>query len=287
MKIGVLVSGNLGRLVLQEIVEVFNISFILTDRNSDGILDICAKNQIPYFSGNPRNSKAIVALPNIDCDLIVSVNYLFLIEKDLIELPLKMAINFHGSLLPKYRGRTPHVWSIINNESETGITAHKIDLGCDTGEIIAQKKISISPLDTGGDILRKYNEAYPKFVKNVIHDIEHGSFTLTKQNESLATYFGKRTAEDGRIDWNWQKERIHNWIRAQARPYPGAYTFYDSDKVVIHRIRFSDFGFHYSIPNGTILLIDNDVPVVKTSNGSIELVDFETQCTLQSNKILR
>src|SRR3990172_4050960 len=144
MEIGLLISGLLGFEVIQKLLNHFNINFVLTDKQSVEIVRLCNEKKIACYAGNPRNGLALKKLPKINCDVIVSVNYLFLIEKDIIELPKKIAINFHGSLLPKYRGRTPHVWAIINNESETGVTAHVIDEECDSGAILAQKKIPIS-----------------------------------------------------------------------------------------------------------------------------------------------
>jgi methionyl-tRNA formyltransferase len=201
--------------------------------------------------------------------LILSVNYLFIIESDVINLS-KYAINLHGSLLPKYRGRTPHVWAIINNEVETGITAHFIDEKCDTGDIIFQKIIEIKIQDTGASILKKYEEVYPGMIIEILNRIKSGSLKRVKQDETKATFFEKRTPLDGQINWNWHKERIYNWIRAQSYPYPGAYTYYNNEKVIIDEVAFSDFGYSQSFINGLIL---NDHPtiIVKTPNGAVEL----------------
>ncbi|OFY63624.1 MAG: hypothetical protein A3H98_01035 [Bacteroidetes bacterium RIFCSPLOWO2_02_FULL_36_8] len=287
MEIGLLISGLLGFEVIQKLLNHFNINFVLTDKQSVEIVRLCNEKKIACYAGNPRNGLALKKLPKINCDVIVSVNYLFLIEKDIIELPKKIAINFHGSLLPKYRGRTPHVWAIINNESETGVTAHVIDEECDSGAILAQKKIPISSEDSGGTLLEMFKKIYPDFVIEVLQNIRNNSYTAKPQNNLLATYFGKRTAGDGRIDWNWQKERIYNWVRAQAKPYPGAFTFYRGNKIIIHKIKFSEFGFHCTIPNGTILEINNKIPIVKTPNGCIEIIDFETDCTMDVNNNLQ
>ena len=95
---------------------------MFTDTRSKEIVNFCIKNYIPYFIGNPRNDKAVDFIKKFPTDVILSINYLFIINSDLIKLPRKYAINFHGSLLPKYRGRTPHIWSIINNEKETNVS---------------------------------------------------------------------------------------------------------------------------------------------------------------------
>ena len=156
MKLGILSSGNLGKDILEKIILNFNVVFVLTDINSQGILSLCKDNKVPYFKGNPRNGIGYDFIKKIEVDIIVSINYLFLIEKDIIQHSKQLTFNIHGSLLPKYRGRTPHVWSIINNEKETGITAHVIDEGCDTGDIISQIKIPINQIETGAEILNKF-----------------------------------------------------------------------------------------------------------------------------------
>jgi methionyl-tRNA formyltransferase len=178
-------------------------------------------------------------------------------------------VNIHGSLLPKYRGRTPHVWAIINNESKTGITAHLIDDGCDTGDIIRQTEVIIENNDTGADILAKFNKLYLPFVDELLVDYEQDSITFLPQKNENATLFGKRTPNDGKINWCWQKERVRNWVRAQANPYPGAFSFLEGHKVIIDEVVFSEMGFDSSDQNGLIVSLD---PIcVKTPNGVIEL----------------
>lgn len=276
MILGVAVSGNLGFIVLKELIQLYEIKFVITDSNSDKIIQFCKANTIKLYAGNPRNGKALNKLGDSTCDVLVSVNYLFLIENDLINLPSQIAINFHGSLLPKYRGRTPHVWAIINGETQTGITAHQIDGGCDTGAIIGQKIVKIEPNDTGVTVLGKYNETYPSFVVEILESINNKTYSLTEQDNSKATFFGKRTPEDGCINWNWHKERIMNWIRALASPYPGAFTHYEGRKVIINNAECSDFGFRYDDENGKIiLLIDNDI-IVKTPNGCLKLSNLKS-----------
>lgn len=286
MTLGVMVSGHLGFILLQTLQKCYQINFVLTDKKSESIIRFCQERSILTYSGNPRNSRVLTSLGNISCDVLISVNYLFLIENDLISLPSKIAINFHGSLLPQYRGRTPHVWAIINGETETGITAHKIDGGCDTGEIIAQKKVSIKINDTGAIVLEKYKNLYPSFVLEVLESIENNSYELIPQNHQKATYFGKRTPEDGRIDWNWEKNRIRNWIRAQAHPYPGAFTYYNTKKIIIHQSEFSDLGFKNTDTNGKILNVENDSITVKTSNGCLKLSQIVGDWSFEVDTIL-
>ena len=270
MKIGVLTSGSLGAYILDKILFNLDVKFVLTDSNSEEILKTCKKNKILYFKGNPRNGAGYNFIKNIEVDVIISVNYLFLIENDIIKHSKQLTFNIHGSLLPKYRGRTPHVWAIINNEKETGITAHVIDEYCDTGDIISQIKIQIDPFDTGNDLLNKFKMLYFSLITEVIEKIKSENIILTKQDENSSTYFGIRKPEDGRINWNWQKERIINWVRAQANPYPGAFSIVNNQKLIIDKVEVCSSGFRFDIENGTILSVAPNI-IVKTTNGALEI----------------
>lgn len=272
MKIGLLISGKLGLTVFEDLVDKHSIEFVLTDKQSDEIIELANLKKIDTFIGNPRNNKTFDFLKFKQIEVLISINYLYIIEKDLIQLPSILAFNIHGSLLPKYRGRTPHVWAIINNEKTTGITAHIIDEGCDTGDILAQTSIPILESDTGNDILLKFSTLYVPFVNDILKQITEKSLSRITQNNELSTYFPKRTSEDGKINWDWQKERIHNWVRAQAYPYPGAFTFANQQKIIIDKIEYSEFGFTSEIPNGSIISI---YPfIVKTSNGAIKIASI-------------
>lgn len=270
MKVGFLVSGALGETVLKYFLNQLDIQFVLTDKSSTSIVDLCKLNNIPVYAGNPRNENIHNFIQGLECDVIASVNYLFIIQKKIISLAKGLCFNVHGSLLPKFRGRTPHVWAIINGEKQTGITAHVIDEGCDTGAIIKQVVIDIEKEDTGAIILEKYKALYIPLVEEVFKNYKEGNIQLEVQDESKATFFGKRTQNDGRIDWNWCVERIQNWVRAQAYPYPGAFTFYNNQKIVIDKVSKSDFGFHYLVENGTILSAN---PILVKCTNSVLQID--------------
>ena len=271
MNLALFVSGGLGFKVLDYLKESkHSIICVYTDSNSNEIIDTANDNHLPIFTGNPRNERALRFIDAYAIDIILSVNYLFLIERSLFS-KAKLAVNIHGSLLPKYRGRTPHVWAIINNEPKTGVTAHLIDDGCDTGDIVKQKEVIINHTDTGADILEKFNKLYVPIVDEILSDFERGSIKPLPQNNKNATFFGKRTPNEGRINWDWKKERIRNWVRAQAYPYPGAFTYHEGldEKVIIDEVVFSDRGFNETDRNGLIVSLN---PIcVKTPDGVLEL----------------
>ena len=134
--IGVMACGKIGLTTLKVLLNSFDVAFILTDRLSQFIREFAEKSGIPVFEDNPRQGAATKFIRRMEIkqiDVLVSVNYRFLIDADLITYPKIMSLNIHGSLLPRYRGRAPLIWAIINGETETGITVHCIDEGCDLG----------------------------------------------------------------------------------------------------------------------------------------------------------
>ncbi|MFA6260125.1 MAG: methionyl-tRNA formyltransferase [Bacteroidia bacterium] len=272
MKFGLFVSGGLGLEVMKQLFTHYQPAFVATDSGSTGIIDFAEQCNLPLFKGNPRKGKLMTFLGDQRFELGLSVNYLFLLEQNILDR-FDVAVNFHGSLLPRYRGRTPHVWAIINNEIETGITAHLIEEGCDTGPVILQKRVPILKDDTGADILKKYESLYPGMVLQLMQMAENGEMHTTPQDESQASYFGKRTPDDGGINWNWDMERIRNWVRAQAYPYPGAFTFCEGQKVIIDKVVPVLTGNNSDeSSNGTILYInEQNKPVVKVSDGCLIL----------------
>lgn len=279
MRYCICVSGGLGYIVLQYLCEHHvDVACVLTDSKSDGIIAYCGENGLPYYAGNPRNGRADEWMEQNDMkfDNLLSINYLFILEADILKRA-KLAINFHGSLLPKYRGRTPHVWAIINGEKECGITAHLMNTECDDGDIVRQIHVQIDDEDTGADILNKYNALYPDLVMGIVRDVENGTITYVKQDKVKATYFGKRTPADGHIDWNWQKERIRNWVRAQAYPYPGAFSYVKGETIVINKLKYSDFGFNCEMENGLVIGVEDGKPIVKTPNGAVVLMDINSE----------
>ncbi len=285
MRLVLLVSGDLGMRLLIDINQSTNrIMGVFTDKRSKFISDYCKKNDLKCFVGNPRKGKATSFIEQLQCDVLLSINYLFIIEEDLIQLPKKYAINFHGSLLPKYRGRTPHIWAIINGESETGITAHILNEKLDDGDIVHQVNIPIGIEETGADILNKFHEAYPTMVKVVLMKIENDAIIRKKQDRKKAVYFSKRTPNDGQINWNWSRVRIRNWIRAQAKPYPGAFSFLGSKKIVINKAIFSDFGFSDQQKNGTVLEIFDKSIIVKTPTGALEIKELNLDLNVKLSK---
>ena len=286
MNLAILAGSNIGYSTLNQIVNYYTVKIVFTDARSTQIINLAKQEGILLHIGNPRNGRASSLIESVKIDVLISVNYLFIIERDMIDWPKTLAFNVHGSLLPKYRGRTPHVWSIINGEESCGITAHIIDEKCDAGDILEQVEIPIGHDDTGASILKKYESRYFPIIKSVLSKVERNSIVMLKQNNSLATYFSKRSEKDGRINWTWHRQRIRNWIRAQSSPYPGAFTYYFERKIIIDFAEFSDLGYSDHIIDGTIIGISKGKPIIKTPNGALILTKIRGEVIFEIGKSL-
>jgi methionyl-tRNA formyltransferase len=146
-----------------------------------------------------------------------------MIRAPLLSLAERGAYNMHGSLLPRYRGRVPVNWAVLHGERETGATLHAMTVKPDDGAIVDQQAVPILPDDTAGEVFAKVTVAAEIALDRCLPALLAGRAILRPQDPSLASYFGGRRPEDGRIDWTSDARAIHDLVRAVAPPYPGAF----------------------------------------------------------------
>lgn len=268
--------GKLGKYCLDELsANGYVIDYILTHKElEDESVDTFAlKNNILYsYKDARKNLNEVVDIINsLKPKYLISVNYRYILPKDVFTIP-EFAINIHGSLLPKYRGRTPHVWSIINGEKISGITCHIIEESVDTGDIIEQCIVDIEKYETGYSLITKFHTLYPSLLIFSLKKLEKGA-VLIKQNGDDASYYGKRTPDMGYIDFNKNYKDVINFVRAQAEPYPGAYYYLvDGRKIIINNLTVNEIrDFKESI--GIIIMIENSY-YVKCRDAYLELENF-------------
>ena len=143
----------------------------------------------------------------------------------------------HGSLLPKYRGRVPVNWAVINGESETGATLHYMTEKPDAGDIVDQQAVAILPDDTAVDVFEKVTSAAARVLDRSLPVLISGTAPRVPQDLTRGSYSGGRKPQDGRIDWNQTAQRVHNLVRGVAPPYPGAFTSLAGGTLKILRTR--------------------------------------------------
>jgi methionyl-tRNA formyltransferase len=185
---------------------------------------------------DPDNPDIEKELRKIVPDFIFSFYYRRMLPPPVLKLAKRGAFNMHGSLLPKYRGRAPVNWAILNGENETGATLHEMVAKPDAGRIVDQERVPIGPDDLAVEVFHKVTDAAEVVLKRSLKGILSGTAKLQPQDLSRGSYFGGRRPEDGRIDWSKSAREIHNLVRAVAPPYPGAFT----DGLRINKTRLED-----------------------------------------------
>ncbi|MBS1203648.1 MAG: UDP-4-amino-4-deoxy-L-arabinose formyltransferase [Proteobacteria bacterium] len=199
---------------------------------------IAAERGIPVYAPDDVNHPLWVdRIRDLNADVIFSFYYRDLLCDNILSTARLGAFNLHGSLLPAYRGRAPLNWVLVNGETETGVTLHRMVARADAGAIIAQQRVAIEENDEALSLHRKLSEAAKVMLSSVLPDIKAQSFSETAQDESKASYFGRRTPEDGRLDWEKPAQTLQNLVRAVSDPWPGAYSFAGTHKFIVWKAR--------------------------------------------------
>jgi methionyl-tRNA formyltransferase len=188
---------------------------------------------IPVYEVNQNIKDYITIVEEIQPDFILAIGWYYMLPNKIIKSANKGAAGIHASLLPKGRGNAPLVWSLINGDTKTGVSFFYFSDGVDNGDIIEQIEIEINEDETIKSLLDKVEIASIEILLKSIPLIEKNLVTPIPQDHSLATIYPKRSPEDGLIDWNKSAKEITRFIRAQTKPYPGAFTYINDKKVVL------------------------------------------------------
>ncbi len=207
-------------------------------------------------------------------DLLWITDYRYLLPASLLALAPLGAVNLHPSLLPRYRGRAPINWAILHGERELGLTAHVVDEGMDTGDILAQRRIMLDETEDVGDALARLLPHYRTLPSEIVAAMRAGTLVRTPQDHAAASAFPARTPADGLIDWSRPAVAVRDLVRAVAAPYPGAFSMLDGHRVTVWRARIVP-GRAGAAP-GTVLALDAAAPVVQCGDDALQLLRVET-----------
>ncbi|BBQ81818.1 TPA: bifunctional UDP-4-amino-4-deoxy-L-arabinose formyltransferase/UDP-glucuronic acid oxidase ArnA [Kluyvera ascorbata] len=201
-------------------------------------------------------------------EVIFSFYYRNLLSDEILNLAPKGAFNLHGSLLPKYRGRAPLNWVLVNGEKETGVTLHRMTHRADAGDIVAQQSVAIADSDVALTLHRKLCAASQTLLGDALAKIRSGQVDARAQDDSQATYVGRRTPEDGRLEWEKPAQTLHNLVRAVSDPWPGAFGFVGTNKFIVWKSRVrTDMP---AAKPGTVLSVSP--LVIACGEGALEIV---------------
>ena len=227
-----------------------------------------------YQPKRVREPEALALLRGYEPELIVVAAFgqilpkelLDILPQEILDLPQYGCINVHASLLPKYRGAAPIQWAILNGDAVTGVTIMRMDVGLDTGDMIAKAEVAITPEDTGGSLFDRLAETGAKLCVDTIPSIVDGTAVYTPQDEQAATKVGQISKKDGLIDFTRSAAAIECQIRG-LNPWPSAYTSLAGKTLKIWSAQVSDR--QTEAQPGTVVLVEKDRFGVQTGDGML------------------
>ena len=242
MKTVVFAYHDMGCLGIEALLAAgYEISAIFTHTDNPGekafygsVARLAAERGIPvYAPDNVNHPLWVERIAQLSPDVIFSFYYRHLIYDEILQLAPAGAFNLHGSLLPKYRGRAPLNWVLVNGETETGVTLHRMVKRADAGAIVAQLRIAIAPDDIAITLHHKLCHAARQLLEQTLPAIKHGNILEIAQRENEATCFGRRTPDDSFLEWHKPASVLHNMVRAVADPWPGAFSYVGNQKFTV------------------------------------------------------
>jgi methionyl-tRNA formyltransferase len=218
----------------------------------------------------------VEALRETAPDLIFVVGWSQLVGDEFIALASGGVFGMHPTLLPRHRGRAPIPWTIISGLATTGVTLFEItDATADSGPIVAQVEVPVDPDETASTLFERISEAHVELVRAHVPRLLVGTASRIPQDPTRASSWPKRVPADGIIDWMTRAPYLYDWVRAQTRPYPGAFTFLGDTRVVVWRA--APTTIDSQAPAGTVVESRESGVVVVCGEGALVLEEVEPQ----------
>ena len=240
------------------------------------VVKLCQEKNIPYITPSASVlSTLIPKLQQIAPDYLFSFYYRHMIPAEVLACAKIAALNMHGSLLPKYRGRAPVNWAILHGEIETGATLHVMEAKPDAGDIVEQSTVEIGPDETATDVFAKVSKAAVDTLTKALPELVLGRVPRKPNELGKGSYFGGRKPEDGRIHWNQSAFQVHNLVRAVAPPYPGAFIDYQGHRMIVARTSLKGpFPGNLNLEASGVQLVDNRVFGICGDHQAVEILDW-------------
>ena len=233
---------------------------------------LASSHGIPTFAPGAIDASWVARIAALGPAMIYSFSYRNLLSPEVLRLASIAALNLHPSLLPRYRGRAPVNWVLVNGERETGVTLHHMVARADAGDIVAQRAIAIEDSDTALTLYRKLVPLGAELIREYHPLIVTGRAPRHPQDLSQGNYYGRRRPDDGRIDWNWPARRIFNLVRAVTHPYPGAFCFVSGRKLFVWQARIAHEGGRRGEAGTVVDTADDGSVEIAAGEGSVLIV---------------
>lgn len=229
---------------------------------------------IPVLAPVDVNAPEVVTrLAALAPELLLSFYFRQILKPALLAVPSRGALNLHGSLLPRYRGRCPVNWVLVHGEAETGVTLHHMTPEPDAGDIAAQRRVPITEDDTALTLNRKLADAARLLLRATFPALLAGAVPRIPQDHARATTFGGRRPQDGRLVWQRPARELRNLVRAVTHPYPGAFAAWGGTKLFVWQTALVD-GPTAAAP-GCIAALSPAGIVVGTGAGNLRLTQLQ------------
>ena len=214
----------------------------------------------------------------LDADLMIVHGWQRLIPGEILGTFTRGALGLHGSAfgLPKGRGRSPMNWSLIEGLDRFLLSVMHLDEGADSGDVVATRKFDINGHDTIRTLYHKLVMTTQRMLDETLDDVLAATAEYEPQTGE-PTYYPKRTPEDGAVHWEDPTETIHDLVRAVARPYPGAFTEHDGERIAVWDAQPFSADLLLDAEPGTVVQVfrPSDQFVVKTGDGTLLVTDWE------------
>jgi len=240
------------------------------------VAKLCDDQKIPYITPNANQLMDLIPqLQKLTPDYLFSFYYRHMIPAELLACAKIGALNMHGSLLPKFRGRAPVNWAILQGATETGATLHMMEVKPDAGDIVGQSAVSIGPNETATDVFGKVSRAAITVINQALPELIQGRIPRKPNNLAQGSYFGGRKPADGQILWHQTAQQVHNLVRAVAPPYPGAFTDWQGQRRIVARTSLEGpFPSQLDLQAPGIQVVDNQVFGVCGDQKAVAILDW-------------
>jgi methionyl-tRNA formyltransferase len=240
------------------------------------VAKLCEEQKISCITPNANQlADLIPQIQNLAPDYLFSFYYRHMIPAEILACAKIGALNMHGSLLPKYRGRAPVNWAILHGETQTGATLHIMETKPDAGDIIGQSTVSIGPNETATDVFGKVSQAAVKVMCQVLPDLIQSHVPRKPNFLAQGSYFGGRKPADGQILWQQTAKQVHDLVRAVAPPYPGAFTDWQGQRMIVARTSpEGPFSAQLDLQAQGIQVVDNQIFGVCGDQRAVEILEW-------------
>jgi len=238
---------------------------------------LARRHHVPVLRTTDVNEpSAVERIRALSPDLLVVIGWSRLIGRELLSLPTHGCVGCHASLLPAHRGRAPVNWAIIHGETITGNTMMLLASAADTGDIVDQRTIAIGPEDTCATVYARVGAVGADMLRSHLPALLAGMAPRRPQCKFEGDFLPKRTPEMGITDWNRPVSALHDWIRGQTRPYPGAFTRLRGRQIMLWRSGPLGCGdpAPAAAPPGTVLAVGPDGMTVATAAGCLTVSEI-------------